>query len=265
MERKMKKLVIGALVLGLTFGIGTFVRAAIIDVYEGQSIQQAIDNAADDDVINVKAGVYEESLVIDGVDIALVADDEVMLRPISPCELHEDVIQVYNSTVKIDGFQIDANYDISGCLGGIYARGMAELNEGPVHLEATYNKIENYGKNGTTVNGEQATAVITENVVIGRGILEVGDYAQNGIQLGWEASGIITGNRAANHFYNGCSGTGISTCTWVATGILLYDVDPLLAKIARLQADNDLEDNQYDVLYVTSPSISGGHYEAQRP
>jgi hypothetical protein len=106
--------------------------------------------------------------------------------------------------------------------------------------------IYHYQKNGITVNGPGANVTVTDNVVTGEGRI---DYiAQNGIQFGWEAMGHIAGNEVSGNYYDNCVGPGKSTCEWVAAGILIYDVNPLLFRGIALNASNDLYDNQYNIL-----------------
>ena len=116
----------------------------------------------------------------------------------------------------VEGFTVDANWDGGhSCLLGIYALGGCDYTEySDVDITARDNTVFNYGKNGITANCELATATIKGNVVTGRGVLNYPDYAQNGIQLGWEASGTITGNTVRDHYYNNDS--------WAATGIFYY-------------------------------------------
>jgi hypothetical protein len=226
------------------------------DVYPGESIQAAVDAASDGDTVYVHEGTYDESVVVDGVDLSLIAVGPVTIAPTSACSGHRDVIQVYNSVSTIEGFTIDANYSVTGCLGGIYARGGCE---DPSFLEVEVavrdNKISNYGKNGITVNCDLAAGEITDNVVTGRGPLPVGDWAQNGIQIGWGAEGAVRGNTITDHWYL-CSKKDAAQglCTyWVATGLLLYDVEPGLVRHAK--KDNTFRRNQFDVLVVSSQSL----------
>ena len=73
----MKKIVLIALVVMLTLAATASVAWATDPVvwrlYAGDSIQAAIDGASDGDTIYVHAGTYDESLVIDGMDLSLIA------------------------------------------------------------------------------------------------------------------------------------------------------------------------------------------------
>jgi len=257
----MKKRVLIALVVMLTLAATASVAWADPTnwyVNPGESIQDAIDGASDGDTIYVYAGTYDESIVIDGVDVSLIAVGPVLLQPTSACLGHRDVIQVYNSEATIEGFTIDANYSVSGCLGGIYAKGGCD-GYSDVTLTVRDNTISNYGKNGITVNCELATGWIYDNVAKGRGKLPAGDWAQNGIQLGWGATGEVRGNTMTDHWWTGCSKQDAAQdlCTyWVAAGLLLYDVEPGFVKHAK--NDNTFMRNQFDILVLSSQSLNPG-------
>lgn len=253
MRKILPMVFVVVLVLGVA-GPAAWADPEVWDVYPDGSIQAAIDDASDGDIVYVHEGTYDESVVIDGVNVSLIAVGPVTLQPTSACADHGDVIQVYNSASTIEGFTIDANYSVSGCLGGIYAKGGCESAD-YVDVTVRDNRISNYGKNGITVNCELATGEITDNVVNGRGPLLPGDWAQNGIQLGWGATGAVRGNTITDHWYL-CSkkdaAQGICTY-WVATGLLLYDVEPGVIKHAK--NDNTFRRNQFDVLVVSSNSL----------
>jgi hypothetical protein len=76
--------------------------------------------------------------------------------------------------------------------------------------------IHGYQKNGVTANEAGTNATIHDNVVTGAG--PTTGAAQNGIQIGFSASGAIHGNTVANNFWSPCNAT---TCTAVATAILV--------------------------------------------
>ncbi|NOR85018.1 matrixin family metalloprotease [archaeon] len=208
------------------------------------TINDALVVANDGDTIIVAAGTYDEQILIDGVNIFLIANEGAIIKPTSCVEnpTKKHIIQIYNSISTVDGFIIDANYDISGCLDGIYAKGGLD-GYGSVDLIIINNDVYDYGKNGITVNGAEATAVIEDNIVTGRGVLTVGDYAQNGIQFGYGAIGIITGNTISDNYYDGY---------WAGTGILLYNVNQktLNLPVPILKADNIFSDNEFDVKLI---------------
>jgi hypothetical protein len=141
--------------------------------------------------------------------------------------------QIYvesGATVKIQGLTIDAsnsNLDSLGCGGdpvGIYfqnASGTITLNSvlndvlspnlngcqgglgifvessGTNTVSITYNNVENYQKNGITVNGTGPagmTTTISSNTVIGQG--PISGAGENSIQLAFGATGTISNNTA---------------------------------------------------------------------
>lgn len=220
-------------------------------VYHPSSIQAAVDGASDGDVIYVHEGTYHEAVVINGTDVSLTAVGAVTIQPTTACGGHGDVIQVYDSVATIDGFAIDVNYAVSGCLGGIYVRSMGMWNEGPATALISNNTIYDYGKNGITVNGSGASATVVNNTVRGRGPIGLGDWAQNGIQFGWEAKGVARGNTTTDHYYTGSG--------WYATGMLLYNVYAVDVKTSQ----NMFRDNQRNLVVLTAqacPNIAGGVY-----
>jgi len=223
----MKKKVLIALVVMLVLAVTASVAwadPAVWDVYEGDSIQAAIDGASDGDTIYVHAGTYDESIVIDGVDVSLIAVGSVTIAPTSACSDHKDVIQVYNSVATIEGFTIDANFSVSGCLGGIYARGHPAYGEGDVDVIVKNNTVFNYGKNGITVNCELATGEISGNNVTGG---QIGPYAQNGIQFGYGATGQVMRNTVDSNWYMGDD--------WTASGVLVFESDGVIVQNNRIR------------------------------
>jgi hypothetical protein len=115
---------------------------------------------------------------------------------------------------------LNVNQGVSGCQEG---NGIEVRNFGssPVTIRVTIdgNTVSAYQKNGITANGD-TDATITNNTVEGLGPISY--IAQNGIQIGFGATGMVKRNNVSGNEY-----TGNST---VATGILLvagpfYDSD----------------------------------------
>ncbi len=75
--------------------------AADVVIEEGESIQDAINDAESGDTIEVEAGRYEEDLKINTEDLSLEADGEVILEG-SIC-IEADGASVYGFTVDADG------------------------------------------------------------------------------------------------------------------------------------------------------------------
>lgn len=91
--------------------------------------------------------------------------------------------------------------------------------------------VTDYNKNGITVNGPMV-ATISGNVVTGSGPVPLGYAAQNGIQVGFGASALVTGNSV--------SGNDYLPSEDVACGILVYQASGVR------QNRNDLFANEQD-------------------
>lgn len=192
-------------------------------VWPGESIQSAVDGATDGDSIYVHEGVYDEAIEINGIDLNLVAVGAVLLQP-SSCTGHHDAVTIWNATVTVDGFEVDA----SACMSGLYTRGASWWGEGHVDVTFTSNHVYGYKKNGITVNGDLATGYVSGNEVNGSGHDLV--YAQNGIQFGYGATGEVTRNTVVGHYYNGAD--------WGAAGILVFESSEVTVQ------DNTVLDSQ---------------------
>jgi nitrous oxidase accessory protein NosD len=81
--------------------------------------------------------------------------------------------------------------------------------------------IHDFQKNGITGNEIGTTVLIRRNVVTGIG--PTTGAAQNGIQIGFGAQGLIEGNTVTNNLSSPCS--SVQTCQSVATNILVSGSD----------------------------------------
>ena len=63
------------------------------------------------------------------------------------------------------------------------------------------NAVDNYGKNGITANEPGTFVTVTNNIVTGRGPTMLGDAAQNGVQIGFGARGLVSSNTLSDHYY----------------------------------------------------------------
>lgn len=207
----MKKLLIFCVVIGFVFALGNIAMATEWEVPgDFATIQEAIDAAIDGDTIYVHDGTYDESVVVDGKDLSLIAIGVVTVHPTS-CTGHNDVIQVYNGDVEIRGFIVDA----TNCKGGIYVNGGGICGTGPASLIAVNNNVHSYLKNGITVNCPEAYGHIEGNTIQGSGQIGVPYYAQNGIQFGYGGTGEAMRNTVEGNWYTGPD--------WGATGILVFE------------------------------------------
>jgi hypothetical protein len=111
------------------------------------------------------------------------------------------------------------------------------------------NTISSYQKGGITVNCTGANVTVTDNDVTGLG--RVNYIAQNGIQFGFGASGIVRGNNISNNFYTGTAGVGPNPggqnppgWQYVSGGLLLYQPGDVK------HSNNKYSGNQNNVLMV---------------
>lgn len=214
MKRKIFSVLLTlTLVLGFSIVSTAPVMAANVDVYPGDSIQTAIDGASDGDVIYVHEGTYSENIVIDGVDISLVAVGEVTIEGATNLYANK-TIAVYDSTCTINGFTVKYN----GV--AIYARAASWEGDEPVDVTIVNNFVTDYIKNGITVNGDLARGSVRKNTVVSDAD---SIYAQNGIQFGYGASGHAHQNTVETDWYTGED--------WTASGILLFEADKVSVKL----------------------------------
>ncbi len=143
-------------------------------------------------------------------------------------------------------------HDIETALYGDNAIYISSLEE-IVTVEVKNSDISTYGKNGITGNFDGLTVNIHDNVVAGIG--DTPDIAQNGIQIGFGATGSVLGNTVSDNF---C--TEVTTCLEDPTtspvadgaaGILLY------ASSGTVEvAENTLSGNQFGIWTVASDAVN---------
>src|SRR5438445_1497507 len=91
----------------------------------------------------------------------------------------------------------------SGCQAvlGIFVQsgnGGPGLNSNVTMLQ---NMVDDYGKHGITSNEPGTFVTLSGNTVTGRGPTFLGDAAQNGVQIGFGARGLVSGNTISLHNY----------------------------------------------------------------
>ncbi len=98
---------------------------------------------------------------------------------------------------------------------------------GTAKVEVEGSSLHDYQKNGITGNGSGTELKAKGNVVTGIG--PTTGAGQNGIQIGYGATGEIEDNKVMNHIWSPC--VSVFQCDWIATNILIYDADGV--KIAK--------------------------------
>jgi len=231
-------------------------------------IQDAVDAAAPGSQIRVCKGTYVEQVTI-RKPVDLEADSGAVLMPasmqanaasLSSGRAISAALLVSNtSNVIIRGLTLDgANNGISQCapdlMGVFFQNASGEVDRVAVRnfkLPALLNgcqsgtgifvqsggggasevvihrsTIHDFQKNGITANEIGTSASIDGNVVTGLGLTT--GAAQNGIQIGFGAAGSIQNNTVTNSVWAPC--TAVSTCTAVATNVLVEQSDGILIK-----------------------------------
>ncbi|HWQ02926.1 MAG TPA: right-handed parallel beta-helix repeat-containing protein [Candidatus Nitrosotenuis sp.] len=162
---------------------------------------------------NAGASAFVKNLKLDASGLADVCDDgDNRLRAI----LFEGAGgSIMNNTI------LAINQGLSGCQegNGIEVRNAPfdGTHPGTVTVTITGNTVSNYQKNGITANGDVA-ATITENTVSGLGPIPF--IAQNGIQLGYGATGIVMRNKVNGSWYTGAN--------WTSSGILVFEANDVM-------------------------------------
>ena len=135
---------------------------------------------------------------------------------ISSCTPALDGILFQNTAGTIQNNQVVNQLltaNLNGCQGGdgIYVQGDGNTT---FAVKILSNQVANFQKNGITVNETNVTGTIIGNTVTGQG--PTAGAAENGIQIGFGATGTISGNRVADLDYTG-------NAPAAAIGVLLDD------------------------------------------
>jgi nitrous oxidase accessory protein NosD len=135
--------------------------------------------------------------------------------------------------------------NLNGCQSGL-AILVQSGNGGKSEVKISENRIEGYQKNGITANEVGTDASIRFNVVVGNG--PTTGAAQNGIQVGYGASGEVEDNFVTNNIWAPC--TSPTQCTYFATGILVEQSNNV--KVKR----NDVGNNQVHILFNGNSNVA---------
>ena len=125
----------------------------------------------------------------------------------------------------------------SGCQAvlGIFVQsgnGGPGLNSNVTILQSM---VDDYGKNGITANEPGTFVTVTGNTVMGRDKTFSGDAAQNGVQIGFGARGLVSGNTISLHDY--------VPPDFVACGLLFFQAGGGLGRAKN----NTFLDNEQDI------------------
>lgn len=153
-----------------------------------------------------------EGLIVDGAN-----------NGISACSPQLIGVEFQNASGEVETLTI-RNFKLSPSLNGCQSGTAMFVQSGGGGLsdvEINNSVIYDYQKNGITADEVGTKVLIHENIVTGVG--PTTGAAQNGIQIGFGASGAIRGNTVTNNVWSPC--TAVATCTNVATGILVEQSD----------------------------------------
>jgi hypothetical protein len=135
-----------------------------------------------------------------------------------------------------------------------------ESNTGSPAVTISDNSVRNYDKNGITAGGPLTSGgggggpvvAVSNNTVIGIGATSA--IAQNGIQIGYGASGSVTSNDVADDIYVNppCGGSGQPPC-YGSSGILIY------ASSGVSVTTNTVESTQLAIAPATDPNYGNAN------
>jgi hypothetical protein len=135
---------------------------------------------------------------------------------------------------------------LEGCQAGNGIFAQADGAGGTAAVLVGANSVHDFQKTGIVGNEIGTTLTATGNIVTGLGPSP--NIAQNGIQIGFGATGSIAGNTVSNVSYSPCS--TVANCVGSATGILLYDPSGAISTHS-----NNVSSTQGAVVYI---SVNGG-------
>lgn len=122
-------------------------------------------------------------------------------------------VDVSNSTITRIGHHTGTDFTPNGSQGGVGVYYAGFNTAGSVTGAITGNDIHDYQKGGVAVNGSKASVEVDSNAITG--LPPVSYIAQNGIQLGYGATGEVKHNNVEGNWYTGDN--------WTSTGILVFE------------------------------------------
>ena len=249
------------------------VSADTIDVYPGESIQEAINSAFPGDTVFVHAGIYTENLMV-GKTLTLIGESKENTI-IDGDRKEQSVIDVTASQVVITGFTVqNTSREAGTSFAGIKISG-AECNVTSNNMRKT--------KIGISVTSHES--IISKNVATDNGhgialysstgaIVESNNVSRNtvGISLAFSSNNTILGNRAVNSSTGG-HGIYISSNSFnnaVLMNVLRFNYHGMWLSasndnwiVQNLVADNELlgielANSPQNIFYHNSFANNGG-------
>jgi hypothetical protein len=144
--------------------------------------------------------------------------------------------------------------NLQGCQDGLAIN--VESNTGTPVVTISNNSVRNYDKNGITASGPGTgggpNVTVSGNTVIGLGATTV--TAQNGIQIGFGATGTVTSNYVVDDIYINppCGGMSEPYC-YGSSGILIYASSGITA------SSNTVESTQLGIVPATDPTYGNAN------
>jgi nitrous oxidase accessory protein NosD len=226
------------------------------------SIQDAINAANPGSLIRVCPGTYSEqlsitkSLSIEGENGAIVLPSIMVANTTgsSGAPIAAAILVKNAANVGVEGLIVDTTSNgITECspdlIGILYQNSSGRIEHNAVRntkLTASLNgcqsgdgivvqslggeaskvsiddnSVHDYQKNGITGNESGTEVTITDNVVTGLG--PTNGAAQNGIQIGFGAKGVVIRNTVTDNVWSPC--LSLANCAFNATGILVFESD----------------------------------------
>ncbi|MBI5379927.1 MAG: right-handed parallel beta-helix repeat-containing protein, partial [Nitrospirae bacterium] len=233
------------------------------------SIQAAVNAAAPNATIRVCPGTYDEQVIITkrlklkGDNGAVVKPSPMAANTTSlsfgAAAIAAAILVMDTTNVTLEGLTVDGSGSGIVCgpnmIGIYYRNASGKVKDaavrhmkslpggegcqsglgifvqsgagGTAKVEVENSSVHDYQKNGITGNGSGTELKAKGNVVTGIG--PTTGAGQNGIQIGYGATGEIEDNKVMNHIWSPC--VSVAACEWIATNILIYDSDDV--KIAK--------------------------------